>query len=225
MVTGANRGTGKSVADALKERGMHVLALGRTPVGDPGMQDVYCDMNDQESVRSAIDSVLSLDSPIDVCVLSAAHRALRKVCDMSMEDWWASAMTNLVAPGMIISGLLPRIREARGTVVIIGSHAATHFFEGGAGYSSSKAGLKPLTEVLLLEERMHGVRTMLVSPGAISNRPWDDSLFKMKPESVAKFVTQAVYEMPPDIAAGEIEIRPARLAPAAVSGIERIQHI
>ena len=61
--------------------------------------------------------------------------------------------------------------------------------------------------------------------GAIANRAGDLSATKMAPESVGRLIRILVDDCPADIAIGELEIRPARLDPPAVSGIARLQRV
>jgi NAD(P)-dependent dehydrogenase (short-subunit alcohol dehydrogenase family) len=137
----------------------------------------------------------------------------------------ASVLVNLIAPFRLTQATLPLLRRTGGVLVFMGSHAGTRFFEGGAAYCATKAALKALVEVLLLEERPQGVRTVLVSPGAIANRAYDDSVMKMSVQSVGRFVAKLITEVPSDIAVGEIEIRPARLASPTVTGLDRLQSV
>lgn len=225
LVVGSNRGLGRGIATAFHQAGFEVVSLNRTLTGEPWLGEVECDVAEPRSIRDALGRLRERDLVLDVCVLNAAVRRLAPVARMSDQDWNDSVAVNLTAPFLLSRGLLPLTRRPGGLLIVIGSHAGTHYFEGGAAYCATKAALKALVEVLLLEERPAGVRAMLVSPGAIANRAEDTSPWKMAPESVGRALTQLCLDLPEDVAVGEIELRPAVLDGSSVVGIERLQRV
>jgi NAD(P)-dependent dehydrogenase (short-subunit alcohol dehydrogenase family) len=224
LVTGSNRGTGQAIATALHERGYRIVSLNRTLAGEGWLGEIQCDLARPDEVLRSMTEVAASVPSIDLCVLNAAVRRLRPVLELPLDDWLASVSTNLTAPFLVIQQVVPMMRPG-GLIIVLGSHAGSRYFEGGAAYCATKAALKALVEVLLLELRRHGLRTVLVSPGAIANREWDNSLTKMSPESVGRFVATLALDTPPDIAVGEVEIRPSILEAAPVTGLDRLQRV
>ncbi|GIE99780.1 SDR family oxidoreductase [Paractinoplanes rishiriensis] len=222
LVTGATRGTGRAVARELHRRGYAVAALHRGRSGDDWLTELECDLTDPGAPPAEL---LARFGRLDAVVCNAAVRRLGPVADLDPAAWDESVAVNLSSVFRLIRATLPAVRAAAGSYVVIGSHAGTHFFEGGAAYSATKAALRALVETLLLEERRHGVRATLVHAGAIANRPGDRSPYKMAVESVARWVAMIVADQPPDLAVGEIEIRPARLRTPAVAGLARLQDV
>ena len=104
---------------------------------------------------------------------------------------------------------IPHLRRGAGHLIIVSSQAGTHFFEGGAAYCATKAALRALAEVILLETRGSGMRTTLVSAGAISNRPKPDDGWKIIPGDAAEAIVGLVGG-PSSAFVGEIELRPSR---------------
>ncbi|WP_441250519.1 SDR family oxidoreductase [Kitasatospora sp. McL0602] len=227
LVTGTNRGAGNGIARALHAAGYRVISLNRTPGGAPELGEIVCDLTDPAAIAEALAEVRRRTDRLDLCVWNAAVRRLGAMAELDEESWAASVSTNLLAPALLTRGTLPMLRESGGMYVFVGSHAATRYFEGGAAYSATKAGLKALVEVLLLEERGNGVRAVLVSPGAIANRAWDDSPTKISTDSFGSLVVGLVDRMPADLAVGEIEVRPAALEPeqGQEHGIARLQRV
>lgn len=223
LVTGGSRGIGLAVAGALAAAGYDVTTASRTGPGPAGTTHVPCDLSDPADVEALAASVGR--GGLDVCVLNAAVRRLAPVAETTEASWRASVETNLGANVALCRLLLPALRRSGGYIVIVGSHAATRFFEGGLAYSATKAGLKALAETLLLEERQHGVRTCLLSPGAVANRAGDISPGKIAPSSVAELVVWLVTAAPADVAFGEIELRPAALRTPPISGMDRLQYV
>jgi NAD(P)-dependent dehydrogenase (short-subunit alcohol dehydrogenase family) len=225
LVTGSNRGTGRGIARAFRDAGCTILSLNRTLSGEDWLGEVHCDLSSPDSIRDAMSRVRAATDVIDVCVLNAAVRKLGPISTLPAADWMESVATNLVAPFLVTQAALPLMSRPGGIFAYVGSHAGGRFFEGGVAYCSTKAALKALVEVLLLEERRRGIRAMLISPGAISNRDDDESPTKMSPASVGELVARLVLQCPPDIAIGEVELRPANLGEAQSQGIERLQHV
>lgn len=205
--------------------GWKIISLNRTVTGEPWLGEIQCDLTEQAQLDSATEQILAGTDRLDACVLSAAIRRLQPVAALPMADMMASVAVNLIAPFQLTQTTLPLMRSSAGIYVFMGSHAGSRFFEGGAAYCTTKAALKALVEVLLLEERGSGVRAVLVSAGAIANRDGDCSPLKMSVQSVGRFVAGLVTQTPADIAVGEVEIRPARLDPPLVSGIGRLQRV
>jgi NAD(P)-dependent dehydrogenase (short-subunit alcohol dehydrogenase family) len=225
IVTGANRGAGRAIADALAVRGYRVCELNRTLAGGVDADEWLCDLADPAQLVMAVGEVLDRYGRVDVCVANAVDRVFDPIAELSVEDWDRLVAINLSSVFRLIKAVLPALRESGGTFVAMGSHAASRFFEGGAVYSATKAALKPLVETLLLEERHNGVRACLVSPGAIANLAGDDSPHKMSVASVGECVATIAHEWPRDLVVGEIEIRPASLPAPPVTGLDRLQHV
>ncbi|WP_242905069.1 SDR family oxidoreductase [Actinomadura terrae] len=225
LVTGTNRGTGRGIAEALRDSGWNVLSLNRTLTGESWLGEIECDLADPGDIDRALAEVGERVDRLDACVLNAAVRRLHPVASLPLPELRESVAVNLMAPFHIAQSALPLVRAAGGLYVFVGSHAGTRFFEGGAAYCMTKSTLRALVEVLLLEERRNGVRAVLVSPGAIANRPGDGSPLKMSARSVGRFVEQLITRTPADIAVGEVEIRPARLDPQGALGLDRLQHV
>lgn len=225
LVTGANRGTGRAVAEELHAAGWRVWSLGRTPPGLPWMGHVHCDLRHPRDVGPAVQRVAGLAGGVDAVVANGVERALGDLATLPLTHWQEALDVNLTSVIALIQAVLPQLRARGGRIVLMGSHAGTRFFEGGAAYCATKAALKAVTEVLLLEERRNGVGTTLVSPGAIANLPEDTSPLKMATASVAKAV-RWVLEAPGDTVVGEVELRPARLPDEVpVTGLDRLQAV
>ncbi|MFE0424169.1 SDR family oxidoreductase [Streptomyces sp. NPDC058953] len=222
LVTGGNRGTGRAIVAELGEAGMEVWQLNRNPSGST--REVLCDLSRPAELDAAVEEVLRHTGRLDALVTNAVDRYLAPVSEIDLDRWTTALTVNLTSAVALVQRTLPMLRRSRGTIVLMGSHAGSRFFEGGLAYCAPKAALKALSEVLLLEERPHGVRTSLVSPGAIANEDGDTSSLKMTTSSVGRVVRDLIMN-PPDMAVAEIELRPAALGPPVVSGLDRLQSV
>ncbi|MEU3899431.1 SDR family NAD(P)-dependent oxidoreductase [Streptomyces sp. NPDC045251] len=225
LVTGANRGTGRAVAEELHAAGWRVCGLGRTPAALPWMEHVTCDLSKPRDVGPAVRQAAEAAGGLDAVVANGVERALGDLATLPLDHWQEAVDVNLTSVVALVQAALPYLRARGGRIVLMGSHAGTRFFEGGAAYCATKAALKAITEVLLLEERHNAVGTTLISPGAIANLPGDASPLKMATSSVAQAV-RWVLEAPGDTVVGEVELRPARLPDdVPVTGLDRLQAV
>lgn len=223
LVTGAGRGTGYAIARAFHERGWSVAALNRTPCGEEWLGELECDVADRAAVHAAVPRAVAALGGLDVLVANAAVRRLGPIGGLSDEDWDISIATNLTGVFAVVREALPALVRSRGCVVVLGSQAGGEFFEGGAAYCASKAALKALVEVLLLERRHDGLRATLVVPGAIANRDGDGSAHKLDPARVAEVVVR-VATLPADCVVREVAVDPAAPLRPPYTGIDRLQY-
>ncbi|MEV0261773.1 SDR family NAD(P)-dependent oxidoreductase [Streptomyces sp. NPDC050617] len=225
LLTGTNRGSGRAIAAALHDRGYRVRSLNRTTTDEDWLGEIRCDLADPARLAEGVARVLAETGRLDACVANAVDRVLDPIEKLSAEDWDRIVAVNLTSVFHLMKAVLPALRSSRGLFVAMGSNASTHYFEGGAVYSATKAAVKALMETLLLEERGNGVRGCLVTPGAIANLEGDDAPYKISTESVGRCVADIVDVWPADLVVGEVELRPAALPRPPVTGIDRLLHV
>jgi NADP-dependent 3-hydroxy acid dehydrogenase YdfG len=220
LVTGASRGIGAAVAEALAPT--HDLLLGgrdtaalRAVAADlPAAREWAVDLVDPSALA---DAVADIDR-LDVLVHSAGIGPLGTVEESSAEQWRRTFEVNVVAVAELTRLLLPALRAARGQVVCINSGAGFTARPGWGSYAASKFALRAFADVLRAEEAGHGVRVTSLHPGrtdtdmqrgviAHEGGEYDGTRF-LRPESVARAVLFAVTA-PPDADVTELAIRPS----------------
>ena len=180
VVTGASRGIGLAVAQALVGAGARVAMLARTAdalrrAAKPlGALAIPCDIADETAATAAAEQVSrDLGAP-DVLVNNAGLFTLAPVESQSIAELRATLDVNLIAPFVLARALLPAMREAKqGHIVTIGSIADRVTFPENGAYAASKFGGRALHQVLREELRGSGVRATLVSPGPVDTSLWD----------------------------------------------------
>ncbi|MDB4878870.1 MAG: short-chain dehydrogenase/reductase, partial [Gemmatimonadetes bacterium] len=124
----------------------------------------------------------------DILVNNAGAFAIAPAGATTLASFRETLETNLVGPFALVSASLAGMRaRGAGHIVSIGSVADRAIFPGNAAYSASKFGLRALHEVLRAELRGSGVRTTLVSPGAVDTALWD----AIDPDSQPGFTPRA----------------------------------
>ncbi len=221
LVTGASRGIGLAIAEALRDAGAHVVRLARSLADGSADRrtDLRCDVTDAVQVERAIGRVLAEHGTPNVVVSNAGAFVLRPLPETTPEDFARALAVNLTAPFLLMRALLPHmVRRGSGHVVTIGSIADHVAYPGNTAYTAGKFGLRGLHEVLRVELTASGIRTTLVSPGPVDTDMWDAVDPDAKPgftprrhmlraEDVAAAVLYAVTQ-PPRVDVTEIRLVP-----------------
>jgi NADP-dependent 3-hydroxy acid dehydrogenase YdfG len=220
LVTGASRGIGAAIAQALAPThnlllgGRDTDALKAVAAGLLGARAWPVELTDFAALA---DAVAGIDR-LDVLVHSAGIGPLGTVADSPAEQWRQTFEVNVVAVAELTRLLLPALRAARGLVVCINSGAGFTARPGWGSYAASKFALRAFADALRAEEAAHGVRVTSVHPGrtdtdmqravvAHEGGDYDGRRF-LRPESVAQAVLLAVTASS-DADVTELSIRPA----------------
>ena len=226
LVTGASRGIGLAVADALRAAGMHVVRLARSLAQQSGERrtDIPCDLTRPTDVDRVIVRVETELGVPDVIVNNAGLFFIRSLAETSYEDFTATLATNLTAAFLIARALVPKmVKRGSGHLVTIGSISDYIGFSGSTAYAASKFGLRGMHEVIRQETAKSGVRTTLISPGPVDTDIWNavDPDSKpgftkrrdmMRAEDVAAAVVYAVTQ-PEHVDVTEIRLLPTIYSP------------
>lgn len=225
LVTGASRGIGLAVADALGGAGMHVVRLARSldDATTATRTDIAVDLAQPAAVETAISRVLTIGVP-DVLVNNAGVFIVKPLAETTAADFTGTLATNLTAPFLVARALIPRMAErGRGHLVSVGSISDYIGFPGSSAYAASKFGLRGMHEVIRAETAQTRIRTTLVSPGPVDTDLWDEVDPDVKPgftkrkdmmraEDVAAAVVFAVSQ-PERVNVTEIRLLPTGYAP------------
>ena len=220
VITGASRGLGLAIAEALSERGFHLVlaardrrALERIASRLPNSTAVACDIRDPQSVAQLAD-VVRRRKRLDVLVNNAGIAGPSEpIASLAYEVWREVIDTNLHGTFLVTQALLPFLGKSS-VVVNNLSIAARISFPGMAAYNASKRGLMAFTETLREELRPRGVRVVALLPGATSTTIWrqfwpDAPRSRMlSPRTVAEAVATAV-SLPQNANMDELVIMPS----------------
>ena len=171
LITGASRGLGRALTEALIARGWRVIGDGRDPARleataaelGGAFEPIAGDVADPVH-RAAL--VRAVGPQLDALVNNASTLGptpLRPLAAVGADELRAVLDVNVVAPAALITELLPALRSAGGVVLNISSDAAVEAYEGWGPYGGSKAALDHLSRVLDAEEPE--IRVRAVDPG------------------------------------------------------------
>jgi short-subunit dehydrogenase len=203
VVTGASRGLGFALADALAGAGYRLVIDARDAVAlDTAaatlasrhgwrVTAIAGDIADPGH-RSALAAAAAELGGADLLINNAGTLGvspLPALADYPPAELLAAFETNVVAPIALTQLLLPALRQAGGAVLSITSDAAVEPYAGWGGYGAAKAALEQACNVLAAEET--AVRVWWVDPGDLRTRmhqdafPGEDISDRPLPESVA----------------------------------------
>jgi NADP-dependent 3-hydroxy acid dehydrogenase YdfG len=149
LITGASRGIGAAIANALAPT--HTLLLAGRP--SPALQataerlgatTLPLDVTDTGAIPAATGAI----GELDVLVHNAGIFFPGSVADSTVEDWRATFDVNVVGAVAVTLALLPALRRAGGQVVFINSGTGRKASATMASYSASKFALRAFADSL-----------------------------------------------------------------------------
>ncbi|MBP2408774.1 SDR family oxidoreductase [Brachybacterium fresconis] len=222
LITGANRGIGRAVADELAADhhlilgGRDEAALAELAARYPSAEPFAADLADRTATAAAVER-LELPDGLAGLVHSAGILVNGTVAESDPAEWTESFDLNVVAVMELTQLLLPALRAARGTVVMINSGSGYNAVPTRGAYSAAKFALRALADSLRLEEREHGVRVSSIHPGRVATdmqrqlRSFEGGEYQeenyMQPATVAATVGLAL-RLPADASIDSISVRP-----------------
>lgn len=169
VVTGAGRGIGQAIAEALHANGARVAALDLEAPAHAGIVGLACDVSDEAAVDSTFTRIERDLGTISVLVLNAGIFPIVPFVETTLEVWERTLAINLTGAFLCARRALPRMREQRyGRIVAIGSSAGK---SGGArsvaAYAASKAGIMAMAKSIANEFARDGITANALAPSLI----------------------------------------------------------
>ena len=129
---------------------------------------IQLDVNDDSSVKIAIDHIISEAGRIDVLVNNAGYSLGGALEDLSMDEIQSQYETNLFGLIRVTQAVLPTMRKQRsGRILNISSGAGIFGFPGHSAYVSTKFAVEGLSESIAYELEPFGIKVILIEPGFI----------------------------------------------------------
>jgi NAD(P)-dependent dehydrogenase (short-subunit alcohol dehydrogenase family) len=182
VVTGSSSGIGLATSIALARNGYLTYATMRNLAKRDSIQSiadkqhlsirvVQLDVTDENSIKSAIQSILSEAGRIDLLVNNAGYVLTGAFEDIGINEIKALYETNVFGVIRVTQAVLPIMRkQGLGRIINISSGAGRIGYPGGSAYVSSKFALEGLSESMVYEIEQFGIRTVLVEPGFVRTK-------------------------------------------------------
>nr|WP_286189499.1 3-oxoacyl-ACP reductase FabG [Sanguibacter hominis] len=168
MVTGANRGIGRAIAERFVANGDRVATIYRSGDLPDGVLGVVGDVTDTASVDAAFDKVEAELGPVEVLVANAGVTKDQLLMRMTDEEFETVLDVNLTGTFRCVRRASKgMIRMRRGRIVLISSVVGLYGGPGQVNYSSSKAALVGMARSITRELGGRGITANVVAPGFI----------------------------------------------------------
>ena len=168
LVTGGNRGIGRSIAEEFVAAGHRVAVTARSGEGPAGTLTVRADVTDAVSVDEAFTTVEQELGPVEVLVANAGITRDTLLMRMSEEDFSDVLDTNLTGAFRVVKRANKGMLRAKyGRIVLISSVVGQIGGAGQVNYAAAKAGLVGIARSVTRELGARGITANVVAPGFI----------------------------------------------------------
>jgi NAD(P)-dependent dehydrogenase (short-subunit alcohol dehydrogenase family) len=207
VVTGSSGGIGLATSLALARSGYLTYATMRNLAKRKSIQSlaekqhlpirtVQLDVTDENSVKNAIQSILSESEGIDLLVNNAGYGLTGAFEDIGIDEIKALYETNLFGVIRVTQGVLPIMRkQGSGRIINISSGAGRIGYPGGSAYVSSKFALEGLTESMAYEIEQFGIKAVLVEPGFVRTNFGENMVIAKKAQDPNSPYSQMMIQM------------------------------
>lgn len=202
LVTGASSGLGEAIARRLAGDGYRVILVARRAerleslaAELPGALVAAVDLTEEQGPAKLAAAVDAAGGKLDVLVNNAGLGGRGGFGTIGYEGYRRVMVLNFDAQLRVTEALLPAIRAAKGSILIVSSVSGRIARPNAGAYSASKFALNGWADALRAEEAAHGVHVGLILPGFIATEgfPQQELLDKAatrrlvgKPEHVAE---------------------------------------
>jgi 3-oxoacyl-[acyl-carrier protein] reductase len=205
LVTGGSEGIGRSIAEALIERGSRVAVTGRrqeildATAKKIGAYAVCGDVSVEAQVKETVEQVVAEFGGLDILVNNAGVGYFSELADLDVERFEEVFATNVTGAMLMAREVAPHfIRQKSGNILNISSTAGLKGFRAGTAYVGTKFALKGMTECWRDELRPHNIRVILVNPSEVQTgfggrgEPGDLNPKKLRSREIADAVVGAL---------------------------------
>jgi short-subunit dehydrogenase len=210
LITGASSGIGKETAKLFQAKSWKVAATMRTPEKAEDLQKIAdietfkLDVNDTDSIKSAIAQTLEKFGRIDAVVNNAGYGLVGAFEAASAEQIEKQFQTNVFGLMNVCREILPYFRERKkGTIVNLASVGGRITFPFYSLYHATKWAVEGFSESLQYELEQFNIRVKIIEPGPIKTDFYDRSQDITRKEGLTAYDYMLDKAMPNLQKAGE----------------------
>ena len=224
LITGITSGFGRAMARQLSLDGHKVYGTYRKDSERiPGVTYLKADVQDQDSLKNAVNRVMELEGRIDTVISNAGMGIGGPLEFTSTDDAQRQMDVNFMGMVRLISLIVPIMRrQHHGHIICISSIGGLMGLPYQGMYSASKFAIEGYCEALRLEVRQHGIKVTVINPGDFSTGFTAQRNKVDNPEALAAYpgYAQSMQSIEHDENSG---LQPDRLA-RRISRIVRKRH-
>jgi 3-oxoacyl-[acyl-carrier protein] reductase len=179
LITGASRGIGAAIAQALGEQGAIVVGTATSEAGAQAISQAFSNakikgegmalnVNDAAQIEVTLKVIAEKYGDVSILVNNAGITRDTLLMRMKDEDWDAVIGTNLTSVFRMSQAVLRPMMKARtGRIISISSVVGHMGNAGQTNYAAAKAGMTGFTKSLAAEVGSRGITVNCVAPGFI----------------------------------------------------------
>ena len=212
LVTGASRGIGRAVADALGRAGAVVVGTATSESGAASVGQRFAELgirgrgavlnvDSEDAVIDLVKDIAGKEGAVTVLVNNAGITRDNLLLRMKAEEWDEIIQTNLSGLFRTCKACLRGMMKARhGRIINIGSVVGMMGNPGQTNYSAAKAGMIGFSRSLAREVGSRGITVNTVAPGFIET-DMTDAMDDAQRSAMAAQIPLKKLGSPEDIAA------------------------
>lgn len=215
LVTGASRGIGKAIAEALARQGAAVIGTATSAEGADAISSRFRELGlagrgvqlrveDPASVDAALENIESTEGAPTILVNNAGVTRDNLLMRMKAEEWDEVIDTNLSSVFRLSKACVRGMMKARrGAIINIASVVGLSGNPGQTNYAAAKAGMIGFTKSLARELASRNITVNVVAPGFIDT-DMTRALDEKQVEALRAQIPSGRLGTPEDIAAAVV---------------------
>ena len=223
LITGASKGIGFGIAEALLKQGVKVAITSRSQANadeaakklGAGVLAIEADVKEFESQQKAVEKVIAKFGALDFLIANAGVGHFAPIDELDPKLWLDTIDTNLTGVFYSVKAAIPALKKSQGYIITISSLAGTNFFATAAAYNASKFGLTGFSQAIMLDLRKYGIKVTTIMPGSVATEFAEQQTnatadaWKIQPEDIGQMVSD-LLNMNPRTLPSKIEVRPTK---------------
>jgi NADP-dependent 3-hydroxy acid dehydrogenase YdfG len=183
IVSGSSSGMGFETSLILARNGFYTYATMRKLEGEGlkqltditksenlPLQVILLDVNDDKSVKNAINTIAKEKDRIDVVVNNAGYDLMGALEETSMEELKGQFETNFFGAVRVLQAVIPIMRKQKGgTIANITSLGGRVSFPLNSVYHATKFAFEGLSESIQYELETFGIKIIVIEPGGVGS--------------------------------------------------------
>lgn len=204
IITGTSSGIGFELVKLFSEKNHNVLAISRNnnalrTLNLPGVMPIDLDLTESEDYNS-LDKYLSSFKNIDILINNAGYLINKPFEETTLKDFQEVYSTNVFSVAMLTKKIIGFMSEFSNVVNIssIGGVQGSMKFAGLSAYSSSKAALNILTEMLAEEYKDRKIHFNSLALGSVETKMLKKAFPDFKASTSAIEMANYIYQFSVD---------------------------
>lgn len=180
LITGANRGQGKAIAEYLADSGAMVAIGARNydaakevaeMIGEERAYPVQLDVTKELEWKSAVNKVISKFGKLDVLVNNAGVLKRKAFRELTLDDYQELINVNQLGVFMGMQAVIPQMeKQQKGSIINNVSISAFAPISRSSAYAATKASVVAMSKAAAIELGPIGIRVNMIHPGGIETK-------------------------------------------------------